>query len=192
MSIYKDKIIVVDIEATCWQDRKVPEGQQNEIIEVGVCLLDAETHDISDKRSIFVRPEKSHVSAFCTELTGITKTQLDEHGVPFAEACAMLERDYDSRNRLWASWGSYDRHLFMGQCKARDIRYPFNKKHCNIKRVVKDTLKQRLPFADILTLTGLGMVGQQHRGGDDAYNTARLLAYLIDVYGRGIMQKYGY
>ena len=191
MAIYKDKIVVIDIEATCWQNHKIPDGEQNEIIEIGVCLLDADTLEISDQRSLFVKPEKSQVSAFCTELTGITQQQLDEQAMAFSAACSILERDYNTRNRLWSSWGSYDRHIFTRQCKERQVRYPFSRKHCNIKRVVKDTMKQRMPLAPMLELTGLGVVGRQHSGADDAYNTARLLAYLINVYGPGIMQKYG-
>ena len=34
-----DKILVVDIEATCWEGSS-PENMQSDIIEVGVCLLD--------------------------------------------------------------------------------------------------------------------------------------------------------
>ncbi|MEO0596531.1 MAG: hypothetical protein AAF126_10505 [Chloroflexota bacterium] len=32
MAIRKDKIIVVDLEATCWEGFDAPEGQENEII----------------------------------------------------------------------------------------------------------------------------------------------------------------
>ena len=32
-----DKIVVVDIEATCWEG-KPPEKQESDIIEVGICL----------------------------------------------------------------------------------------------------------------------------------------------------------
>jgi len=34
-----DKIIIVDIEATCW-DKSVPVGMESDIIERGICLLD--------------------------------------------------------------------------------------------------------------------------------------------------------
>ncbi len=67
-----DKIIVVDIEATCWEN-KVPEGMESDIIEIGICLLDIHTGEISDNRGIIVRPERSTISPFCTELTTITQ-----------------------------------------------------------------------------------------------------------------------
>lgn len=37
-----DKIIVIDVEATCW-DGVLLAGTESDIIEVGVCLLDVQT-----------------------------------------------------------------------------------------------------------------------------------------------------
>lgn len=50
-----DRIVVVDIEATCWEDGPPP-GQTNDIIEVGVALLDVASLTVGDKHSILVRP----------------------------------------------------------------------------------------------------------------------------------------
>ena len=88
MSIMTDKLIVVDLEATCWK-KQPPPGQQNEIIEVGVCLLDTETLAIEDNRGILVKPTRSKVSEFCTKLTSLTQEMVDD-GVSFAESCATL------------------------------------------------------------------------------------------------------
>ena len=35
-------IIIIDLEATCWNG-KIPAGQVNEIIEIGICVLDTST-----------------------------------------------------------------------------------------------------------------------------------------------------
>lgn len=32
-----DKVIVIDIEATCWEKGQTPENQKREIIEIGIC-----------------------------------------------------------------------------------------------------------------------------------------------------------
>jgi inhibitor of KinA sporulation pathway (predicted exonuclease) len=37
-----DKIIIIDLEATCWQGA-VPAGQENEIIEIGLSVLNTLT-----------------------------------------------------------------------------------------------------------------------------------------------------
>ena len=102
-----DKIIVVDIEATCWESSPPP-GQESEIIEIGVCLLDTARSTRSCKESILVRPERSTVSDFCTRLTTLTQAQV-ETGISFAEACAYLRREFGARERTWASYGDYDR-----------------------------------------------------------------------------------
>jgi inhibitor of KinA sporulation pathway (predicted exonuclease) len=191
MAIRKDKILVMDLEATCWEGFDAPEGQENEIIEIGVCLLDHHTGDITQKRSLLVQPTRSEISPFCTQLTTITPELVAEEGMSFPEACTILERDYDSRNRLWGSWGSFDRRFFLQQCKQRDVRYPFSKKHANLKRVFADHFGKRMGMARALDVTGLGFEGQHHRGHDDAYNTARILRLLIEEHGSHILRRYG-
>ena len=191
MSIRKDQIIVVDLEASCWEGYDAPPGQQNEIIEIGVCLISPDGLTMQEKRGIFVRPTESVISEFCTKLTSITQEQLDQHGIAFDAACSILEKDYDSRNRLWASWGSFDRKIFWDQCKRRNVRYPFSKKHVNLKRVYQDSYKNRIGLARAMEANGLAMEGTAHRGDDDAWNTARLLGYMIQQHGVQILRKYG-
>jgi len=191
MVIRKDKIIVVDLEATCWEGYDAPDGQENEIIEIGVCLLDVQDNTISDKRSIIVKPTHSTISPFCTQLTTITQEQVDRDGIAFADASMILEKEYDSRNRLWASWGGWDRKIYWDQSKRREIRYPFSKKHANLKRVFGDNHGQRMGMIRAMKVLNLPHEGTHHRGDDDAYNTARILANLIDTHGIQIMRKYG-
>src|SRR5690348_5909228 len=105
-----DLILVVDVESTCWDGDPLC-GEENEIIEIGVCTLDVGSGQRRDQRSILVRPERSRVSAFCTTLTTLTQVQVDA-GVQFKEACATLRGDLKAQDRLWASYGDYDRRMF--------------------------------------------------------------------------------
>lgn len=170
-----DQIIVIDIEATCWENEP-PRGQENEIIEIGICPLDVTTGNRLEKRSILVRPEKSTVSAYCTELTSLTGEQV-EKGITFEEACFVLRKDYQSKKRVWASYGDYDRRQFEKQCRARDIAYPFGPTHINVKNLF--AVVQRLPrevgMAEALGKLGFPLEGVHHRGEDDAWNIARIL-----------------
>lgn len=52
-----DKVLVVDIEATCWEGANPP-GMENDIIEIGVCLLDVNSGEITDNLGILVKPER--------------------------------------------------------------------------------------------------------------------------------------
>jgi inhibitor of KinA sporulation pathway (predicted exonuclease) len=194
MAIRKDKIVVVDLEMTCWEGFDAPPGQENEIIEIGICVLNPklDSMEITHKRSIMVKPTCSVISPFCTDLTSITPQMVEERGVDFPSACTILEQEYDTRNRLWASWGSLDRKMFWEQCKRRKIRYPFSKKHSNLKRVFQDAFGTRMGLARAMTAVGIEAEGTMHRGDDDAYNTAMLLKHLIESYGLHIMRRYGF
>jgi inhibitor of KinA sporulation pathway (predicted exonuclease) len=56
-----DQIIVVDVESTCWEGPP-PEGEASEIIEIGLCALNVPDGARLVRRSIFVRPERSHLT----------------------------------------------------------------------------------------------------------------------------------
>ncbi|MAU09107.1 MAG: DNA polymerase III [Anaerolineaceae bacterium] len=191
MSIRKDKLLVVDLEATCWEGYNAPAGQKNEILEIGVCLLDLETFKISAKRSLLITPTESVISQFCTELTSITPELVEAEGMPFEAACQILEKEYDSRNRMWSSWGAFDRDIFRKQCKRRNVRYPFNPKHANLKRVYMDATGERVGLQRALRAYDVTFSGQAHRGHDDAYNTAVLLGLLLEEVGLNLLRRRG-
>lgn len=191
MAIQRDKIIVVDIEATCWNVEPPPDGQLNEIIEIGMCMYDVENDDITDKRSIFVKPVASVVSEFCTQLTTITQEQVDEHGIDFAEACDILVQEYNTRKILWTSWGSYDHKMFRKQCRRMGVSYPFGDKHMNLKKAFADYHHgNRMGMTRALNKAELELVGTHHRGDDDAWNIARLMQYLIQEYDMDFIKRY--
>lgn len=190
MSIQRDKIIVIDIEATCWQGNPPP-GEQNEIIEIGLCILDVKTRESTGKRSILVKPQRSQVSEFCTQLTTLTQDQVNE-GVLFDAACAMLEREYNAKSYLWSSWGNYDRKIFESQCQSFGVCYPFSDRHVNIKKLFARYAngKKSVGMEKALELSQLTLEGTHHRGHDDAWNISRLLAHLLTEYGSDMLLPY--
>ncbi len=192
MTLKHDQILIVDIEATCWEPNATPPGEVNEIIEVGVCLLDTHTFTPSDKLSLLVKPERSTISAFCTQLTTITPELVAAEGMTFAEACQMLETRYESRGRLWASWGNYDRKLFQQQTTSMNVRYPFSDSHVNIRKLYTKNEKQRhLPgMIQALQMLEIPPEGTHHRGHDDAWNIAKIMGLLLQKHGVSILSKY--
>ncbi|MBZ0296808.1 MAG: exonuclease domain-containing protein [Anaerolineae bacterium] len=175
-----DQIIVIDIEATCWSGTP-PEGQEAEIIEIGICPLDVATGERLEKRSVLVKPEKSKVSEFCTQLTSLTQKQVVHKGISFEKACALLEREYLTKKRLWASYGDYDRNQFKRQCEKRGIAYPFSPGHINVKSLVGivHALPYEVGMAKAMEMMNLELEGIHHHGSDDAWNVARVLASLL-------------
>ncbi|MFN8372868.1 MAG: 3'-5' exonuclease [Anaerolineae bacterium] len=177
------QLIIVDVEATCWK-HEPPPGEQSEIIEIGVCKLNLETLEIADKRGLLIKPARSKVSAFCTKLTTLTQKQVDG-GMTFAKACGILESVYQSKAQVWASWGEYDRRMFTWQCESFVVPYPFGEQHINLKKRFAELVKtpKQLGMAAALAKAKLELEGTHHRGDDDAYNIARLAAWLGQRYG---------
>ncbi|MCP2275771.1 3'-5' exonuclease [Nocardia amikacinitolerans] len=172
---------VVDVEATCWPGR-APAGAVSEIIEIGLTVVDLAARERIGKHRILVRPERSSVGEFCTELTGLTQDEVDT-GVSFAEACRILAAEHAAGTRAWASWGDYDRKQFASQCAMTGVTYPFGQRHTNAKLVFSEAyeLRRRQGMAEALRIAGLPLEGRHHRGEDDAWNIAALV---LDMVGR--------
>jgi inhibitor of KinA sporulation pathway (predicted exonuclease) len=174
-----DVILVIDVEATCWQG-KPPKDQLSEIIEIGLCLLDVATGQRSAPRSIFVKPQRSKLSDYCVELTTITPEML-ENGLDFKAACALLREEYKADERTWASYGDYDRLQFIKQCEKFQVPYPFGRTHINVKNLLalQYQLKREVDLRHGLDLLGLPFEGTLHRGSDDAWNIAAVLEWVL-------------
>jgi inhibitor of KinA sporulation pathway (predicted exonuclease) len=175
-----DKIVVVDVEATCWEGKQ-PDDQQSDIIEIGICLLDVKSGEITDNQGIIVKPSRSKVSPFCTELTTITQEMVDE-GISFAEACKYLKIEYQAQSRAWASFGGYDLKMFQRQSTDLQVAYPFGPSHINVKTLfaLANKLDREQGMAGALQMLDIDLEGTHHRGVDDAKNIAKILWRLLD------------
>ena len=169
-------ILVVDIEATCWEPRRPDE--RNEIIEIGI--VEIINKEIARKESIIVLPPTTEISEFCTTLTTLTPEFVDEHGIEYHEAMDILLRKYRSDKQVFASWGDYDRSAFENNCNWNRAPHPFARNmHLNVKTLFAAkygyTGGQERCGRDI----GVKMEGTAHRGIDDAYNIAKILLKLL-------------
>lgn len=181
-------ILVIDLEATCWEDQLDPAtGQQQsehsmEIIEFG-CALATRRGELVDSRSFLVRPTRYPVlSEFCQTLTGITQNMVDS-APTFTEAVEALNAwiGQPASSFIWFSWGNYDVLHVEAQCRQAGVSagllsYP----HLNLKRLWRRTTGQRKKtgLASALVYHQLGFEGRHHRGVDDARNIARLLPFM--------------
>jgi len=175
-----NKIIIIDLEATCWEGIP-PKGEVSEIIEIGICLLDTLTGEISDNRGILVKPTHSKISPFCTQLTTITPELVAREGVSFEEALQILKNEYQVYQYTWASYGNYDRNMLQKQCALRKLPYPMRNEHINVKELFQEVTQhpKRLGMHQALNYLKIPLVGTHHRGKDDAYNIAKIMYKLI-------------
>lgn len=175
-----NKIIIIDLEATCWKGH-IPEGEISEIIEIGICELDSSTGLIQKNEGILIKPKRSKVSPFCTELTTLTQELLDREGISFEDAIQIVKERYQSKEFTWASYGNYDLNMLQRQCTARNIQFPLSKHHINVKSFFADTygLSKPTGMNGALHLLEIPLEGTQHRGKDDANNIAKILNWSL-------------
>src|SRR5882757_5144794 len=164
-----DEIVIIDLEATCWGGPPPP-GETQDLIEIGVCLLETTTLARHDRESILVRPTNSTISPYCTALTTLTAAQV-AGGLSFPEACATLAARHATSERAWASWGDFDRVLFERQCAREHVPYPFGATHLNVKHffAVAHALPHEIGMMDALRTAAIPHEGTHHRGDDDAW-----------------------
>lgn len=175
MSRKLDKVYVVDVEATCWKG-KPPGGNISEIIQVGMVELNSNVRNMW-----MISPGYSDVSEFCTELTGITKSQL-VGCYSFPAFLSVLRSEYPKlRDCTWAAWGDYDRRQFARNCELYTVRYPFGRTFINVKNLfaLKYGLEKEIGLSKALTKLGKSFEGRQHDAMDDASNVARILRVLL-------------
>jgi 3'-5' exoribonuclease 1 len=173
------RTIVVDLEATCWDEREpVLASQQRgetEVIEIGAVLL-AGTPSPATFRA-FVRPvRRPALSAFCTELTGITQADVAD-ARPFPEVFrSFLAFCGGDDDLVFASWGAWDDAMLRKECKRHGLPAP-RWSAVNVKALFA-ARRERLPLGAALADLGLPFDGRPHRGLDDARNVVRVLAWL--------------
>lgn len=172
-----DTLLVVDVEATCWElPKDQPAGAKNEIIEIGIVPISLADLTIGEPKSILIKPATSKVSRFCTRLTTLTQAQVDA-GISFREACKILIDDLDSQKIPWVSWGDYDKKQFQYQCDETKTPYPFGAGHWNFKDTYAKMMGMEhdvsLPIA--LKVMGLEFTGTRHRGADEALNISKIM-----------------
>lgn len=179
---YKDRVIVFDLEATCWDtpDREF-QRKNAEIIEIGVCVLNMKTRTISNPQGILVKPVKHPISEFCTTLTTITQEMVDTQGLPLKSAIDKLKLEYDFENSIVASYGNYDRNKIISECKEKGIPLNFTETHLNVSHLssLKFGTNDKLGLGKSLTKAGIKFEGTRHRGVDDAIMIAQLLSYIL-------------
>jgi inhibitor of KinA sporulation pathway (predicted exonuclease) len=102
------RIVVVDVEATCW--KKGVFSRKKETIEIGaVRFLPDRAESTWPEFQTFVRPRRlPRLSTFCRELTGITQEDIDP-APTFPEALRLfLDWSEPLERVVLASWSRYD------------------------------------------------------------------------------------
>lgn len=174
------RFVVVDLEATCWENDGEFQRANSEVIEIGAVSF---TEDNPQERTLqlYIKPTKHPVlTDYCTNLTGITQETVDN-----AWPAPVVYKDFiqwvtpDFLGSTMASWGEYDWKMLRKEMELHGLRFPFNT-HINIKQAFAEYDNSRpRGLRRAIESMGWTFMGQHHSGVDDARNAARILKHLI-------------
>eukprot|EP00048_Salpingoeca_helianthica_P022952 m.21276 g.21276 ORF g.21276 m.21276 type:complete len:293 (+) comp8047_c0_seq1:170-1048(+) len=177
-------ICVLDFEATCEKDvREFP----HEIIEMPIVLVNTATKAVVDVFQSHVRPVLNPVlSAFCTELTGITQATVDAADdfptvLSRVEAWLSSHGLFTDHTCAFATDGPWDfRDFFSIQCSISGIKRPaWSREWINIRRLFGSVYTQHGNLEKMLATLGMTFEGRPHCGLDDTRNLARIVCQML-------------
>lgn len=173
-----NKLIILDLEATCWDDKDdLFVSKNQEIIEIGITFFDTKEKKLIKTDSYLVKPEGA-ISPFCTKLTSITEDMV-KNMPNLEETFRKVQKDYNLRNYVWGSWGFYDLNQMRRESKRKNIKNPFLERNfINIKTHVAMTKgwPKGVKIEKALENLGLSFDGRAHRADVDTKNIAKVLA----------------
>lgn len=180
-SIRLEKLLICDEEFSCQQDPFWTK-ENGELIEIAIVPLDLKTleirHDLA--WSSLVKPTRTEVNEYCTNLTGITAEMVRKEGKPFSEVCNSIENQF-GHGSAWLTWGESDRDVLLRASEYAGVRYPMAKTHINGKHLysVLRGRRRELGFKKALQAEGIQFEGTPHRAMSDAKNLAVLWQKLL-------------
>ena len=179
-------LLVADLEATCTDINEFPR-EEMELIQFGAVLIDMKTLHVVEEFDYYIEPIiHTKMTDFCVELTGITDEILEQNAISLGEFCTKIVRrlkKYKHRYE-WAAWGHFDKNFIERNLDMRGILHmnPFKDiKYTNLSMTFKEAqgIKRKMGVKRAMRLCGLEFIGRQHNGFDDAFNTSRMLPWIL-------------
>lgn len=170
------KVLCLDSEATCYPNDIFPTGEQSDIIQIGWCWLSLPSLEITKPQMLYVKPTRSRVSEYCTELTGILPKQVIS-APPLAQVCKTLINKHGTKARPWMTWG-FDAEGLQQECTDFGVEmFPFSESYINAQDMASIILglPLRMGLDASLRLLNMSFEGRHHQAPDDAYNLARIV-----------------
>jgi 3'-5' exoribonuclease 1 len=172
------RLVVVDVEATCW--KKGIFSRKKETIEIGAVLLLLDRAPPGwPEFQTFVRPRRlPRLSSFCRELTGITQENVDA-APTFPEALRLfLEWSQPLEQVVLATWSHYDLWQLDLDLEAHGLpklAMPF----LDVKKLAARMVGTKSFEETARELAPDAVAMPRHRAIADAHRTARILNRLL-------------
>lgn len=176
-----DYYCVLDFEANCIENGTL---KCQEIIEFPVQVLNSHTKQVDFTFHKYVKPEVEPVlSAFCTSLTGIEQTTVENQG-NLAQVLSefyqfLIENRIDQSRWIFVTCGDWD----LKTCLAKEAEYKkiplpdYFSNWINIKFIVPAF---KGGMMELIQLLEIEHVGRHHSGIDDVRNIKACLVELLN------------
>lgn len=132
-------VLILDVKTTCWEGKN-PDNQINEIIQITVANFNLIEEVRTDLETFYIKPIKSEMSDYCINLHKINMSNYN-NAVTLEQACLMLEKKFQSKDKTLFTYGSYPRTIFLKNCKTFSINYPFSANYINLKNMLALSFK---------------------------------------------------
>lgn len=174
--------IIFDLEATCWDNK--PAHMVQETIEIGAVAIDGFGEEVGRFQSLVKPIIHPNLSGYCYDLTSIDQSEINrsaDFNEVFNEFIDWIE-EFDE-DFLLASWGDFDRHQLVLDCKLHDLEFDWiSEKHIDLKTQYHKfkRLRRNHGLKHVLEVEGYEFEGEQHRALTDAENLSILFNDYID------------
>ena len=181
--------LTVDIEATSFEGCKSIE--EMEVIEIGLVYI--QNSCPKDEFATLVRPVRTEVTHYCTNLTGITP-KMAAVAPLFSEAMQNIGawlKSLEEQPTSWCSWGLYDRNHLALERQSQNVSDPLPTAHINAKKVFQKVVMpsaRQVGLQKAISVSGIEPALPTHRALPDAKNVAQLILKheLEDYFHRGV------
>jgi len=176
------RVVVVDVEATCW--KKGVFSRTKETIEIGAVRMRLDRSPSTwPEFQTFVRPKRlPRLSSFCRELTGITQEDVDA-APAFPEALRrFLDWSQPLERVVLATWSRYDLWQIDLDLEAHGLpklAVPF----LDVKKLAARTVGAKSLEETARELAPDTVAVARHRAIADARRTAGILKRLLSASG---------
>ena len=164
---------------------------EQEIIEFPWVVLDVASLSTCECRQLYIKPENTPITSFCTELTGITEEML-QNGVSFAEAVReftdFVETRYEAGSFVLCAHGKWDLSQLRYEAFQKGVELrPWMHKYIDLRSVfrywakVKKKNLRGTSLQNMCDALGITLTGRLHSGIDDATTIANCLAEVIRI-----------
>jgi len=171
-----DKLLIADGEFTCTSDAAWTK-QNGELIELAIVPIDLKTLEIRRDLawSSLIKPVKTEITAYCTELTGITAEMIRSEAKPVNEVFNTIDKLF-GHGAPWGTWGETDREVIQRAADLAGVRFPMSSTHLNLKfhYSLYRNRRREIGFKKALQAERIQFVGEPHRAGPDTENLAVL------------------